>query len=291
LAYALTIFEQNAMPIKTTVITGATSGIGKETALALAQKGHAIYMLVRNVEKGEEVRREIIAASNSQDVHVIYCDLADLKTVKAAAEVLKEKLFAINVLINNAGGIFATRELSKDGYEMTLTSNHLGHFLLTMCLMPLLEKGQARIINVSSEAHKIGQPYLDDLEAEADYSSFKRYGMAKLFNIYFAKLLAERYQSKGITAFALHPGIVSSAFWAGASGWAKVLEFLAKPFMISAQQGAQTSIYLATASKLDKQSGKYFKKQKVAKPSATANNDTARNKLWDISMKLIAPFL
>jgi len=279
------------MPIKTTVITGATSGIGKETALALAQKGHAVYMLVRNIEKGEQVRREIVKASNNQDVHVIYCDLADLKTVKAATEILKEKLFAINVLINNAGGIFAERELSKDGYEMTFAANHLGHFLLTMGLMPLLEKGQARIINVSSEAHRIGKLYFDDLQAEKDYSSFRRYGMAKLFNIYFTKSLAERYQNKGITAFALHPGMVGTAFWAQSSGWAKVLEFVSRPFMITSQQGAQTSVYLAIAPKLDKESGQYFKKQRVAKPSATADNEAARNELWDISTRLIQDIL
>ncbi|GAB3903723.1 SDR family oxidoreductase [Mucilaginibacter boryungensis] len=279
------------MPIKTTVITGATSGIGKETALALAQKDHAVYMLVRNVEKGKQVRNEIIAASNNRYIHVIYCDLADLKTVKAATEILKEKLFAINVLINNAGGIFATRELSEDGYEMTFAANHLGHFLLTMSLMPLLEKGQARIINVSSEAHRIGKLYFDDLQAEKEYSSFKRYGMAKLFNIYFAKSLAERYQNKGITAFALHPGMVSTAFWAQSSGWAKVLEFISRPFMITAQQGAQTSVYLATAPKLDKESGQYFKKQHVAKPSSLANNKSARDQLWDISTQLTKAYL
>jgi NAD(P)-dependent dehydrogenase (short-subunit alcohol dehydrogenase family) len=279
------------MPIKTTVITGATSGIGKETALALAQKGHAIYMLARNAAKADEVRKEIIAASNNQEVYVIPCNLADLSSVKTAAEVLKEKLFAINVLINNAGGLFAERELSKDGFEMTFAINHLGHFLLTSCLMPLLEKGQARIINVSSEAHKIGKPEFGDLQAGHGYSSFRRYGMAKLFNIYFTKSLAERYQAKGITAFALHPGVVNTAFWAASSGWTKVLEFLAKPFMISAKQGAQTSIYLATAPKLDKQSGQYFKKQRVTKPKAMANNAEARNKLWDISVELVSGFL
>lgn len=279
------------MPIKTTVITGATSGIGKETALALAKKDHAVYLLVRDMAKGEALRQEIIMASHNQEVYVIYCDLADLASVKAAAETLKAKLFAINVLINNAGGIFGTRELSKDGFEMTFATNHLGHFVLTICLMPLLERGQARVINVSSEAHKVGKPDFGNLQWEQGYSAMKAYGMVKLFNIYFAKSLAERYQAKGINAFALHPGVVKSAFWDEFGGWKKFLLLLIRPFMISAEQGAQTSIYLATAPKLDSKTGQYFKKQKVAKPSAIANNEAARNQLWDISMKIAAGFV
>lgn len=279
------------MPLKTTVITGATSGIGKETALALAKKGHAVYMLVRNTDKGEAVRKEIIAESNNQEVYVIYCDVSDLQSVKDAAEVLKVKLFAINVLINNAGGIFNKRELSKDGFEMTLAVNHLGPFLLTLCLMPLLERGQARIINVSSEAHKWGKPWFGNLQWETNYSATRAYGMSKLFNIYFAKALAEKYKSKGITAFSLHPGVVSTAFGNGVSGFKKILLSLARPFMITAEKGAQTSVYLATAPKLDAQSGQYFKNEKVAVPTKIANDADARNKLWDISIGYVNQYL
>src|ERR1700759_1861914 len=125
------------MSIKTTVITGATSGIGKETALALAQKDHALYLLVRNVEKGEELRKELIAQSGNQAIHVIRCDMAELQSVRDAAEELKKKLFNINIRINNAGSAFHERELSKDGFEMTFAVNHLGPFLLTESLMPL----------------------------------------------------------------------------------------------------------------------------------------------------------
>lgn len=282
------------MPLKTTVITGATSGIGKETALALAKKGHAVYLLVRNVEKGEAVRQEILAEGKNLEAYVIPCNLANLQSVKDAAEMLKNKLFAINVLINNAGGIFAERELSTDGIEMTFETNHLGHFLLTESLMPLLEKGQARIINLSSEGHKMGKPLFDDLQTEPagrKYSAMKAYGKAKLFNIYFTKSLAEKYKSKGITAFAVHPGLVKTSFGIGLNGFAQLLMWLAKPFMISAQQGAQTSIYLATQPKMDAQSGQYFKNQKVAKPAAIADNEAARNQLWAISKQLVSAFL
>lgn len=281
------------MPFRTTVITGATSGIGKETALALAKKDHALYLLVRNVAKGEELKKDIIAQSGNRSVFVIHCDLADMQTVKQAADELKGKLIAINVLINNAGGINPSRHESKDGIELTFAMNHLGHFLLTMSLMPLLQKGQARVINVSSEAHKMARPQLlNDVQFKQDYSSWKAYGLAKLSNIYFAKSLAEKYAQSGITAYALHPGIVKSDFWSGMGGLNAILKILASPFMITPREGAQTSIYLAGQIKLSpKLNGQYFKKSQVAKTTLAAQNTSARNKLWQISEQLAAPFL
>lgn len=276
------------MAIKTTVITGATSGIGKETALALAKKDHALYLLVRNTQKGDRLKDEIMAQTGNKSIFVVKCDLANLQSVREAADELKAKLFAINVLINNAGGIFNQRELSKDGFEMTFATNHLGHFALTMALMPLLEKGHARIINVSSEAHNMGKADFDDLPWEQkSYSAIKAYGNAKLFNIYFTKSLAEKYADKGISSFALHPGLVKTAFGAGMSGFTKLLLWLASPFMISAEEGAQTSIFLATEPGIDAKSCQYFKKKKMAKSSVLSWSEANRNKLWDISKKLV----
>ena len=281
------------MPFRTTVITGATSGIGKETALALAKKDHAVYLLVRNVAKGEELKKDLIAQTGNRSIFVIHCDLADMQTVKQAADELKGKLFSINVLINNAGGLNPIRKESKDGIELTFAMNHLGHFLLTMSLMPLLQKGQARVINVSSEAHKMARPQLlNDVEFKQDYSTWKAYGLAKLCNIYFAKSLAEKYTQAGITAYALHPGIVKSDFWSGLGGLNAVLKVLASPFMITAREGAQTSIYLAGQTKLSpKLNGQYFKKGQVAKTTLAAQNVSARNKLWQISEQMVSPFL
>jgi NAD(P)-dependent dehydrogenase (short-subunit alcohol dehydrogenase family) len=281
------------MPFRTTVITGATSGIGKETAFALAKKDHALYLLVRNVQKGEELKKEIISQTGNRSIFVVHCNLADMHTVKQAADELKGKLFAINVLINNAGGINFKREVSKDGNELTFAMNHLGHFLLTMSLMPLLQKGQARVINVSSEAHKMARPeMLKDVQYKQDYSAWKVYGLAKLCNIYFTKSIAEKYGQNGVTAYALHPGVVQSEFWGNASGFSKVLKLLASPFMITPRQGAETSIYLAGQAKLSPNlSGQYFKKTNVAKPTLAAQNVSARNKLWQISEQLVSPFL
>lgn len=274
------------MSIKTTVITGPTSGIGKETALALAKKDHALYLLVRNTEKGEELRKELTAQTGNQAIFVIKCDLADLQSVRDAANELKAKLFNVNVLINNAGGAFLKRELSKDGFEMTFISNHLGHFLLTESLMPLLQKGHARIINVSSEAHKSARPNFDDLQWERSYSALKAYGTAKLYNIYFTKSLAEKYQQTGITAYSLHPGVVNTHIWDNVKGFGRILIWILKLFMISPQKGAETTIYLATQPKLESNSGKYFKKCKVAKTAPIADDISARNRLWQISVQL-----
>jgi NAD(P)-dependent dehydrogenase (short-subunit alcohol dehydrogenase family) len=274
------------MSIKTTVITGPTSGIGKVTAQELAKKDHALYLLVRNTEKGEELRKELTAQTGNQAIHVIRCNLADLQSVREAADELKAKLFNINVLINNAGGAFHERTLSKDGFELTFAVNHLGHFLLTESLMPLLQKGHARIINVASEAHRSAKPNFDDLQMEKSYTGLKAYGIAKLFNIYFTKSLAEKYRQTGITAYALHPGVVLTNIWDGATGFLKVIIWLMKPFMISPEKGAETTIYLATQPKLEQKSGLYFKKCKVAKTAPNADNAAARNRLWEISEKL-----
>ncbi|WP_114938235.1 SDR family oxidoreductase [Mucilaginibacter endophyticus] len=276
------------MPIKTTVITGATSGIGKATAMALAAQDHEVYLLVRNIIKGEAVKQEIIAQTGNKHVSVIKCDLADLQSVREAAAELSQKLVAINILINNAGAGFSERRVSKDGFELTFTTNHLGHFLLTTSLMPLLKRGHARIINVSSEGHKIGRPNFDDLQSAQNYSSFKAYGMAKLFNIYFTQSLAQKFADKGILAFSLHPGVVNSSFTEGLKGFDKILMKMARPFMITSQQGAETSIYLATEPGLDKFNGRYFKKKNIAKTSSATRDLAAQEKLWKISEKLIS---
>lgn len=280
------------MPFITTVITGATSGIGRETALALAKKDHAIYMLVRNLEKGEEVKNEIISASKNKNIYVVECDLANLESVRNAADVLRSSLLGINILINNAGGIFGTREESADGHEMTFAVNHLGHFLLVQCLMPLLERGQARIINVSSEAHRYTDLNFNDLEWRSrPYSPWKAYGNAKLFNIYFTRSLATKYGTKGISSFALHPGLVNTSFGVGISGFGKFLLWLARPFMINAETGALTTIYLATAQRIDSKSGQYFKDSRPVNPSAKAVDEKGRQQLWDISMEMVGTHL
>jgi NAD(P)-dependent dehydrogenase (short-subunit alcohol dehydrogenase family) len=280
------------MPVTTTVITGSTSGIGKVTALELAKKGHAIYMLVRNPEKGEQVKQEIITTTGNKSIYVITCDVSSLQSVREAADELKSKLISINILINNAGNAFLSKEFSKDGFEMTFATNHLGHFLLTESLLPLLKKGQARIINVSSEAHKNAMPNFDDLKWEqTPYKGFKAYGISKLYNIYFTKSLAEKYQSDGIVSYALHPGVVNTNIWTSAKGILRFFVWILKLFMISPEKGAQTMIYLATQPRLEQKSGQYFVKCEVSKTAPIAENEEARNKLWAISEHLVKNYM
>jgi NAD(P)-dependent dehydrogenase (short-subunit alcohol dehydrogenase family) len=275
------------MPAITTVITGSTSGIGKVTALELARKGHAIYMLVRNTQKGEQVAREIISQTGNKDIYVVQCDVGNLASVRRAAKELTDKLFGINILINNAGSAFMNKEITGDGLEMTFEVNHLGHFLLTKSLMPLLERGQARIINVSSEAHRSAKPNFDDLQWQRNnYKPIQAYGISKLYNIYFTKSLAEKYGQTGITAYALHPGVVYTHIWDKVTGFMKLVLLLFKPFMITPEKGARTTIYLATQSRLEQKSGLYFKNCKVAKAAPVAEDLPARNRLWEISEKL-----
>jgi NAD(P)-dependent dehydrogenase (short-subunit alcohol dehydrogenase family) len=241
------------------------------------------------VPKGEQLKKDVIAQTGNKNIHVVKCDLADLQSVREAAAELSAKLVSVNVLINNAGGIFPERKLSKDGFEMTFATNHLGHFLLTMSLMPLLEKGHARIINLSSAVHKAGEAHFDDIQWEQrKYSPSKAYGMSKLFNLYFTKSLAEKYADKGISSFAVHPGIVRTEFGAGMGGFVKILLWLARPFMITAEEGAQTSIYLATEPGMESKSSQYFIKKKMAKSTLLSWSEENRNKLWDISKKLVA---
>jgi NAD(P)-dependent dehydrogenase (short-subunit alcohol dehydrogenase family) len=243
-------------------------------------------MLVRNTVKGEQIKQEIITASGNKNIYVVECDMADLQSVHNAAAELNGKLFAINILINNAGSAFTEKEFTKDGFEMTFAVNHLGHFLLTENLMPLLKKGQARIINVSSEAHRSAQPNFDDMKWEiTPYKGLKAYGVSKLYNIYFTKSLAEKYRQDGIVSYALHPGVVNTNIWDGAKGFTKLMVGLLKIFMITPEKGAETTIYLATELRLETKSGLYFKKCKVNKPAPITENVAARKRLWEISEK------
>ena len=268
---------------KTIAITGATSGIGLATSEALLEKGHHLIFLVRNTEKAQEV---IAKWDKKENVRIIKCDLADLKSVRQAGEELLQKTEKLDVLINNAGGTFNERLESEDGFELHLAVNHLGHFLLTKILMPLLEKSKTKIINVSSEAHKAGNPNWSDLNLNKKYSTIIGYGNAKLYNVLFTKSLADR----GVTSYALHPGVIDSGFGDSLPGIFKLMWKLGKPFMKTTREGASTSIYLATNDLPADKNGEYFKDMKVKKASALANSKAAREKLWNLSEEFVQGF-
>lgn len=274
--------------MKTALITGATNGIGKETALALLKKGFSVYFIARNKDKSEAVRDELIAASGNKNCQFYIADLADLSQVKAVASTINNELSRIDVLINNAGGMFQTREESADGYEMHFAMNHLAHFLLTLSLEPLLVGSKARVVNLSSEAHRMAKLDLNNLEEKQNYSAIRVYGNAKLCNILFSKGLVKRWGSSGVTSYALHPGVVRTGFAMNAEGglWKMIFQLI-RPFMISPEKGAQTSIYCATEPGLESKTGQYFKDQKVVKPSADAEDENLADRLWQISLTMI----
>ncbi len=266
---------------KTIAITGATSGIGSETTKALLDKGNALILLVRNREKAEKLFKNHPAFGR---VRIIKCDLASLASVKKAAEELVNSTERLDVLINNAGGAFNKRMESKDGLELHFAVNHMAHFLLVKQLMPLLQKSETTIVNVSSDAHKAGKLNFDDINLEKNYSTVRAYGNAKLCNVLFTKSLADR----GLSSYALHPGVIDSGFGDNLPRLFKFIWKLGKPFMKTTREGASTSIYLATTSQDASANGSYFIDSKI-KPSTKYSNDkTVRDKLWAKSEAIIA---
>lgn len=271
--------------MKTVVITGTTSGIGFETAKELNAKGNTIVMLNRNEEKSQEIKEKL---PQPAQVEFIYCDLADLKSVKKAADEVKQKYEAVDTLINNAGGIIPERKMTGDGYELTFQMNQLSHFLLTYEMIPLLKKGkEPRIITLSSEAHRAAKPDFEDLECENGYASFTAYANAKLFNLYFARQLSKELEPFGISANSLHPGVVNTGFGDQYKGVIGGLIKLLKPFLINAEKGAQTTIHLASTEAGYENTGLYFKNKKPVKPHKLAFHTDFENRLKQECIKRI----
>lgn len=273
------------------VITGANSGIGKATALALAKKGNRIVMVCRNEARGMAAQKDIIAGSGNKEVYLELCDLASHASIKACSELMHQKYKAIDVLINNAGGIFGAHELTEDGLERTFGLNHMGYFLFTHYMLDLVKAGrEKRIISVASLAHKMvfNIPWGDLQLRNVNYRQFQAYGLSKLYNIYFTKILAQKMldEKTGIIVNCLHPGSIYTGFGAsGSKAFAKLVEiggrFLPKP-----KTGAKTSVYLATAAEVAEVTGVYYAHGKKAGISKLAKNKEAAQRIWDKSLEL-----
>lgn len=271
--------------MKRFAITGTTSGIGFEASKTLNADGHALILLNRSPEKAEAAKAKM---PNPDLVQLVECDLSSLDSVKKAAENIRSNYSEIDGLINNAGGIFPQRQETKDGFELTFAINHLGHFLLTQKLLPLIKKGtEPRIINVSSEAHRQADPDFNDLQMKQGYQSFKAYANAKLFNIYFSKSLAEMTSQTSVKANAVHPGFVSTGFGRDFKGVLKGLLTLLRPFMINQRKGAETILQLAKEDVGFQHNGVYFKNKKSQKPAPIAFEESKKQQLWDLSESFI----
>lgn len=268
------------------VVTGATGGMGRETAAMLAEKhGMKVYLMGRNREKGLEAVRYVNGRSGRNDAQFVLCDLASLTSIMAATEELSASLERIDVLINNAGVITIRREETEDRFERQLGVNHLGHFVLTGGLLPLLAKSEAgRIIVVSSGAHKIGQMDYDDPQLLKRYTVWGAYGRSKMANIWFTKELARRLAGSTITVNALHPGAVSTDIGVNrGTGFGTMLHRMLRPFFLTPEQGSATAVYLATSSDVEGASGGYYYKQKLAPVTARAGDAEQARRFWSWS--------
>jgi NAD(P)-dependent dehydrogenase (short-subunit alcohol dehydrogenase family) len=268
------------------LVTGATGGIGRQSALELARLGAHVIIVGRDEKKCERVTREIQEASGNRQVDFLVADLSSMEEVRRLAQQVKQRYGRLNVLLNNAGGVNMKRFLTADGYERTFALNHLTYFLLTQLLLPELEKGApARIVNVSSGAHKGPQIDFDDVMAERFYSAWLQYGRSKLANILFTREQARRLLGKPITVNCLHPGFVASDFLSKGGVWS-LLKPIAYLFAIDEVKGARTSVYVASSPEVEGVTGKYFFKCREATPSRQARDDEAAKKLWEVSERL-----
>ena len=281
-----------SMQGKTVLITGANSGIGKETAVALARSGATVVFTSRDPEQGEQAAADIRQRSGA-DVALMPLDLASFPSIRVLADGFLQRYDKLHVLINNAGLILTERTETEQGFESTFGVNHLGHFLLTQLLLDRVKaSAPARIINVASRAHRFARSGLDfdDLQLTKSYGAMQAYGRSKLANIYFTRELARRLEGSGVTVNAVHPGGVNTGFAhdGDTSGLYSFLWSIAKPFLRSPEKGAQTSIFLASSPELDGVTGKYFADSKEEQPTRVAQDDEAARRLWAASEELIA---
>jgi NAD(P)-dependent dehydrogenase (short-subunit alcohol dehydrogenase family) len=268
----------------TVVVTGASSGIGKATAQALAEQGAHVVLVCRNEEKGRAAITEILKTAPQATLSLHLADLSSLAEVRRVAAELREQYPVIDVLINNAGLIPGQLELTAEGFEVAWATNHLAPFLFTNLLMePLLASEQGRIINVTSDAHRLGQIDFSKAGKPDHYSAITAYADSKLANVFFTYELARRTEFTNLTVNCLHPGVVATSFGANSNFFIRHFFRLSRFFMKSPKQGAQTSVYLATSPFLKLISGKYFKNSKQAKSSADSYNAHVARRLWEVS--------
>jgi retinol dehydrogenase 12 len=276
---------------KTVVITGGNSGIGRETARVLAGAGARVVITARDKARGEAAVSHLRSANQGCQIDLVVFDLGDLGSVRSGAEQILAICDRIDVLVNNAGVVLSDRRESADGYEATLAINHLGPFLLTALLLDhLKQSAPARVVTVASTAHKGARHGLDfdDLQSTEHYHGMQVYSRSKLANIYFTTELARRLAGSGVTANCLHPGTVRTGY--GRDGDSRgFLAFglkIAAPFFLSPEQGARTSIFLASSPEVEAVGGQYYIKCKPRVPSKAARDDEAAKRLWQISEEL-----
>ena len=273
---------------KTALVTGATRGMGKEAATALAMADAEVVLVSRNRALCESAAEEIRRDTGNQNVSYLIADLSSQADVRRVAAEFLASGQSLHILLNNAGALFPRFQESADGIEMTWALNHLGYFLLTNLLLDRIrDSAPARIVNVASAAHRRARGLkFDDLEFRRHYWGYEAYSQSKLANILFTRELARRLRGSTVTVNALHPGFVASNF--GRSGFIYTAALsLMRPFQVSVAEGARTAIYLCTAPEVAAISGEYFVDCKIAEPSKYAMDGAAAQRLWEISERYV----
>jgi NAD(P)-dependent dehydrogenase (short-subunit alcohol dehydrogenase family) len=275
---------------KIALVTGATNGIGRVTAQELARRGARVLIVARDRARGQATAAGIRDVTGTPAPDVLLGDLSSQAEVRRLAREVRERTPRLDLLVNNAGAIFAEREVSADGLEMTFALNHLAYFHLTLELLPLLEQApRSRIVNVASVAHERGRIDFDDLQGERGYSMWKAYQQSKLANVLFTRELARRLGSRDMTANALHPGVIASGFGRNGRGLFSWLVALGAPLLSSPEKGARTTLHVATAPELQGVTGRYFSDCREKVPAPAARDDDAGLRLWQISENLTQP--
>jgi NAD(P)-dependent dehydrogenase (short-subunit alcohol dehydrogenase family) len=270
------------------LITGATDGIGRATAIELAARGFAVVIAARDADRADAVKDEIMAETGNRDIDTIVADLRSLAQVRQLAETFHRRYPRLDVLINNAGILAGERELTEDGFEATLQVNYLSAFYLTQLLLNALKTaGQGRIVNLSSSVHSVGKFAPGDLEKGKRFAPFSAYANSKLLMLLFSIELAIRLKNTPVTANAVHPGIVKTPMMLNARGFFRAAAWLARPVAISPEQGAATSVYLASSPDVAEVSGQYFTRSTQAKFKTAFNTPEHRERLWNLSLQSV----
>lgn len=278
---------------KVVVLTGGNTGIGKETARDLSRRGARVIILCRDTNKGDAAAEEITKETHFV-VQCVQLDLASLKSVRECAEKILETEEKIDYLINNAGVMMCPYWKTEDGFEMQFGTNHLGHFLLTEMLMPLVKKSAAggfrpRIVIVSSVAHESFGINWNDINFEKSYNSLKAYCQSKLANVLHAKELAKRLEGSGISVYSLHPGVIKTELTrhTNETWYGKMFFFFTNAFYLTPVEGCQTTLYCVLEDSIVDHSGRYYSGCQEKNPSANALKEEDQKRLWDISSKLV----
>jgi len=277
------------MEDKICLVTGANSGIGKHTALGLARAGARVVMVCRSAERGAQAQADVIAGSGNDKVELMVADLSSQADIGNLATAYGQRHDRLDILVNNAGVYLNRRYESVDGLEMTFALNHMGYFTLTNLLLPILnQSGPARIVNVSSDAHRMARLNFDDLQNKRSYRGFAVYAQSKLANILFTYELARRLNGQTVTVNAVHPGMVSTNFGVSNGGLSGFLfKKIVGLFGLTAAEGASTPLHVALSPGVEGITGGYFVRKQQVKPSRASFDGATAGRLWAVSEALI----